>query len=157
MNAEMNPFAGAPQSAGAAGPTSSSKAAQNGISQGAEAAAPPPATGLASLDFELPTRGVLVRFTVPRGEAEITARAFSSDLWQRFWQLALVAFAALLIWSAASWALKGGLAWLAKPAGSTLLICLGLLSVFTLMPLLGLAAMATGCGLKARRHYCQNG
>jgi hypothetical protein len=69
-----------------------------------KAAVPPPATGLASLDFELPTRGVLVRFTVPRGEAEITARAFSGDLWQRFWQLALVAFAALLIWLAASWA-----------------------------------------------------
>jgi hypothetical protein len=35
------------------------------------------------------------------------------------------------------------------------LICLGLLSVFTLMPLLGLAAMATGCGLKVRRHRCE--
>jgi hypothetical protein len=117
--------------------------------------APPPATGLASLDFQLPARGVLYRFTVPRGEAEITARAFSNDLLWRLTAIAAVAVAALIAWLAVRLLRSLSLAWLAKPTGSTLLICLGLLSLCGgLWPGVGLAALVAGCGFKVHCRWC---
>ena len=110
---------------------------------------------MASLDFELPTRGLLYRFTVPRGEAEITARALPRDLLQRLIEIAAVAVVAIVAWLAVRRIDRGSFAWLAEPAGSTLLICLGLLSLCGgLLPLLGLVAVVAGCGLKVRRRWC---
>ena len=116
---------------------------------------PLPATGLASLDFELPTRGLLYRFTVPRGEAQITARAFSGDLLQRLIEIAAVAVVAIVAWFAVRLIRSRSFAWLAKPAGSTLLVCLGLLSLCGgLLPVVGLVAVVAGCGLKVHRRWC---
>ena len=47
-----------------------------------------PATGLASLDIELPTRGIEYLFTTPRGEVEITARSVSAAHVERLLELA---------------------------------------------------------------------
>ena len=113
------------------------------------------ATGLASLDFELPTRGLLYRFTVPRGQSQITARAFSRDLLQRLIEIAAAAVVAIIAWLAVRRIDRGSFAWLAKPAGSTLLVCLGLLSLCGgLLPLVGLVAVVAGCGLKVHRRWC---
>ncbi len=55
--------------------------------------------GLASLDVELPLRGVVYRFTTPGGDAEITARALPSRLLRRVGgAAALVVAVLLLLW-----------------------------------------------------------
>ena len=115
-------------------------------------AAPAAATGLASLDFKLPERGVLYLFTAPRGEAKITAQAVSDGLLRRLIEMALAGVIALAAWFAIRLARSGILARLATPIGSTALICLGLLSFCGgVLPVVGLVAVVAGCGLKVRR------
>ncbi len=58
------------------------------------------AAGLASLDFELPTHGVLYRFTTPRGEVEITARHVSDNLVQRLLGIVETLAVLLVLWLA---------------------------------------------------------
>ncbi len=112
----------------------------------------PPATGLASLDFELPTRGAVYRFTTPRGEQEITARYLSGDVVRRLVELAWVGVAVLVVWFIVGLVRRGRLDWLARPAGSWLLIGLGLFSLLAgLLPVAGLLVIVLGCGLKIRR------
>ncbi len=131
-------------------------AALSGIAaDGRAPAVQPPATGLASLDFELPTRGALYRFTTPRGEVEITAWSFSNDLLRRLVAMAIVAVVALVIGTAARRMDRGRFAWLETRTGSTLLICLGLLSFFGgILPVVGLVAVVAGCGLLVHRRVC---
>jgi hypothetical protein len=113
---------------------------------------PAQATGLASLDFELPTRGVLYRFTTPRGEVEVTARTVSKSLLQRLIEIAVVLVVVLVAWYASRLIGAGTFGWFAGRTGSTLLICLGVLSFCGgALPVLGLAALVTGCGLKVHR------
>ena len=114
------------------------------------------ATGMASLDFELPTGGVLYRFTTPRGDKpEITARNVSNELLIRLGEMAFVVVALLVIWSVAKLARRGGFRWTAQPSGSTVLICVGLLSLCGgVLPVLGLLVAITGCGLKIHRAAC---
>jgi hypothetical protein len=107
----------------------------------------PPAMGLASLDFELPTRGTLYRFTTPQGEVEITAWSLSDDLLRRLVQIAIVAVVGLVVWCVTSLMGRGSFAWLETRTGSALLICLGLLSIFGgILPVVGLLAVVVGCG-----------
>jgi hypothetical protein len=113
---------------------------------------PAVATGLASLDFELPTRGALYRFTTPRGEVEVTARTVSKGLLQRLIEIAVVLAVVLVAWYASRLIGAGPFGWFAGRTGSTLLICLGALSFCGgALPVLGLAALVTGCGLKVHR------
>ncbi len=115
-------------------------------------AAAPPAAGLASLDFQLPRQGALYCFTTPQGEVEITARAVSTELLRRLIEIAVVAAAALVVWFAIKFAQRGGLAWWAGRSGSTLLICLGLLSLCGgVLPVVGLAAVIVGAAAKIQR------
>ncbi|MBU4399765.1 MAG: hypothetical protein KKE86_10575, partial [Planctomycetes bacterium] len=114
-------------------------------------ALPQPA-GLASLDFELPTRGAVYRFTTPRGEQQITARYLSGDVVRRLVELALVGVAVLVTWFIIGMIRRGGFDRLARPAGSWLLIGLGLFSLLAgVLPVAGLLAIVVGCWLKVRR------
>ena len=124
-------------------------------STGGAPAVQPPATGLASLDFELPTRGALYRFTTPRGEVEITARSLADDLLRRLVEIAVVAVVALAVVLAARRIGRGSVAWLKTRSGSTLLICLGLLLFCGgILPVVGLIAVVAGCGLLIHRRVC---
>ncbi len=112
----------------------------------------PQAAGLASLDFELPTRGMIYRFTTPRGEQEITARYLSGDVVRRMVELAWVGVAVFVAWFIVGMIRRGGFDWLARPAGSWLLIGLGLFSLLAgLLPWAGLLVIVVGFGLKVRR------
>jgi hypothetical protein len=109
-------------------------------------------SGLASLEVELPERGVVYDFTVPRGEVEISALATSKDTLNRLGQLGLVAVVILVFAFMLRLAAGGSLGWLAGPVGSTLLICLGVLSLlFGLFMIAGLLAIVSGIVLKIRR------
>jgi hypothetical protein len=141
---------------GAAGSEAGEKSDKSGQATDEDLAgnATVPATqsaGLASLDFEIPQRGLLCRFTVPRGAAQITAQACSSDLLQRLTAMAATIGVALLAWLASRWIRKQERAWLSKPITSTLLICLGLVSLCTFVPVLGLLAVVAGCSLKLQK------
>jgi hypothetical protein len=112
--------------------------------------------GLASLDFTLPNRGALYRFTTPRGDVEITAREASNDLLRRLVELLIVAVVIFLAWLAVKYARRGSFGWLVERTGSTMLICLGLLSFFFgVLPVVGLAAVAAGCVAKLCRKTCK--
>ena len=124
--------------------------------EGRAQAAQQAAAGLASLDFELPadeaSRWTVYRFTTPLGNQEITARNASNDLVRRLVEIGVVAGVLLLAWLVAAVIRRGQLRWLARPIGSTLLVCLGLISLFIgIVPLAGLVALLAGCGLKIRR------
>ena len=126
------------------------KATEAGGSMAVTTPAAAPA-GLASLDFELPTDANLYdlyRFTTPRGEARLTARAVSNSTLARLAWLATVLAAAVLI-CAALWLVgRGGLDWFRHPLGATLLAFAGLVSLCSgVLPLLGLLAVVTGVGL----------
>ena len=114
------------------------------------AAAQSPATGLASLEVAIPTRGREVLFTTPRGDLVITAEAVDARLVDRGTRLAVVLAAVVGCWVLATF---GGLAWrrLGPRAGGLLLILLGLASMLTLtLPLVGMATAVFGCGAVAR-------
>jgi hypothetical protein len=120
--------------------------------RGEQGIAPP--AGLASLDFNLPKHGRVYLFTTPRGEMRITARWFSLDLARRAVEIALALVAAMLVWRVAGRIGGGDFAWLARPAGSWLLVLLGLLSIAGgVLPLVGLALILAGFGLKLRRAF----
>ena len=110
------------------------------------------AAGMASLDFDLPTRGTLYRFTTPLGDQRITARFVSDELVDRSIDGALAVVVLLLLWIASGLIRRGRLHWLATPAASTVLICLGLLSICSgVLPIAGIAAVLLGSGLKIQR------
>ncbi len=122
-------------------------------------AAPPPATGLASLDVDLPERGTLLRFTAPGGDATITGRNVSNDLLRRLIDVGIVAAVLLAAWIVVGLvrrirghrrgAVVDGLA---RPLESWLLIAVGVLMLLGgVLPVAGLAAILAGCGLKLHR------
>jgi autotransporter-associated beta strand protein len=108
------------------------------------AAAVAPA-GMASLDFELPQRGRLYRFTTPRGEVELSARAVSTRFLVRLGSLLAIVVLVLAVHRLVLAARRGGFARLRGRPGAILLAVLGLLSLVTgVMPLAGLACLAVG-------------
>ena len=108
-------------------------------------------TGLASLDVELPLRGAVYRFTTPRGDVEITARSVSNDLMTRLAYALGIVVAVLLVRWLIHFARQGRFNWLNTRAGSTCLICFGLLALFTcIFPLLGLVALVAGVVIKIK-------
>ena len=114
-------------------------------------AAPAAPTGLASLDFALPTdRNLyeLYRFTTPRGDAELTARTVSNSMLTRLESLAGIAAASLLVW-AGFWLIgRGALNCFRRPAGAAVLAIGGFMALCGgLLPLVGLIAMLAGIGL----------
>ncbi|NLF07719.1 MAG: hypothetical protein GX594_07035, partial [Pirellulaceae bacterium] len=112
----------------------------------------PQATGLASLDFTLPARGRVYCFTAPRGDQQITARYVSDDLARRMREAAIVALAVAAFLLIAGMARSGRFDWLVNPAGTWLMLVLGLISLFSgILPGVGIVLIATAVVLKIRR------
>ena len=112
----------------------------------------PAATGLASLDVDLPMRGAVYHFTTPQGDIEITARAVSRTLVQRLGWATVVVMVVLLVIAVAAAARRGRFDWFATWTGCLLLIVAGAISVVLgIAPLLGVIAFAAGGTLAVRR------
>ena len=106
------------------------------------------------MDVTIPQRGVEYRFTTPRGDVEITARAVSTSFSDRLGKLAILAAALLVLWFV--WRRIGGacLAFLASRHASTLLIVLSLVSiVIGIFPVAGLLGLVAGIAIKLRRKF----
>ncbi|MGO9115197.1 MAG: autotransporter-associated beta strand repeat-containing protein [Thermoguttaceae bacterium] len=114
-------------------------------------AAPTAPTGLASLDFELPTDKNLYevfRFTTPRGEAELTARTISNRTLTKLELLAGIVAASLMIWAGFWLIRRGALVWFRRPLGAGLLVIVGVASLCSgVLPFAALIAMLVGIGL----------
>lgn len=102
-------------------------------------------TGLASLDIELPTRGVEFLLTTPRGELEVTARAVANPLIDRAKQLGWIVALLVVAGTLYRAVQKHGLSGLVGRGVATLLILAGLLFVVLgIAPLVALAGIALG-------------
>jgi len=104
--------------------------------------------GLASLDVELPMRGVVYRFTTPGGDAEITARALPNKLVDNATRAAGIVAAILVV--LARVARRGGFRWLVGRAGCWCLIVIGLI-LLLILPVIGLVALVSGIAITVRR------
>jgi hypothetical protein len=119
---------------------------------GGGAAAAGRTLGLVSLDIELPQRGVEYRFTTPRGEVEITARAVSRNMLQTVQRLAICLLGAVVILSVYRLIRGRESALVSNRATSILLIVLGAVSlVGGVMPLAGLLILVIGIGLRIQQ------
>ncbi|MGE0608501.1 MAG: hypothetical protein AB7O62_15505 [Pirellulales bacterium] len=110
-------------------------------------------TGLASLDVAIPTRGLEVSFTTPRGDVEITARAVPRPLFWRLAKLAGLAAALLIVWLV--WGRCGAFCrdCLASRHATTLLIVLSILSILIgIFPIAGLWGLIAGVAIKLRNY-----
>jgi hypothetical protein len=111
-----------------------------------------PATGLASLDVELPRRGTRYQFTTPRGEVVITARPISRKLLDALAPLGIVVFAGIVV--TAFRRLRGPMGRITletQSMVSTIVIVLGVLGLlFGIFPVLGLAAVVASIVWKVR-------
>jgi hypothetical protein len=119
------------------------------------------ATGLASLDFELPnfnrSRWTLYRFTTPRGDEQITGRNVSNDAVLRIVEIVLVAAALVVLWLVIVMVRHGLFHWMMHPAVATLLICFGVISLCGgLAPIVGVIALVAGCGVLVQRWTSPN-
>jgi hypothetical protein len=108
-------------------------------------------TGLASLDFEVPKRGTLYRFTTPGGDVEITARAASGKLLEKLARAVAVLVAAGLVVLLVRHAKRGGLAWLAGPIGCAAMVVLGVVLLVTGFVLASLTLIVLGIVFAVRR------
>jgi len=100
---------------------------------------------LASLDVDLPERGVEFMFTTARGEIEITARAVSAPLAGRLeWLLWIIG--GVIALAIVCWLARRIVPWLVgSQLGAGLLLLAGLLSLlFGLFPVASLTAFAVG-------------
>jgi hypothetical protein len=113
------------------------------------------AAGLASLDVQLPERGRLYRFTTPRGDIALSARAVSHSFLSRLTALAAVAVAIGLIWLLSrdpSRRLASALA--GSRAFGVLLAVLGLVSLLSgVLPIAGLLAVGCGAWIAIRSRF----
>jgi hypothetical protein len=115
--------------------------------------------GLASLDIELPERGVVYRFSTPRGEVQVTARAASNRLIEALERVAgvLVVLAAVAVLR--RWLRSRTFSLHAQAAVSTLMIVAGVLGLLVgVFPLAALVAVIVGVAMKvalffARRRF----
>jgi len=106
--------------------------------------------GLASVDVQLPVRGVVYRFTTPGGDVEITARAVPGKLISGLIYAALILATVLLVLYVVRLARRGGFNWLASRAGSWCLILIGLMTL-VILPVIGLVMLVSGIVIKVRR------
>lgn len=113
----------------------------------------PPAPGyLASLDVELPVRGVEYLFTTPRGETEITAQSISEETLSRWSMIAIIIVAALVIALLARIAAHARSNRALRIATSTALIVLGLALLLTgTTPLYAMLTLGASIALLMRR------
>jgi hypothetical protein len=98
------------------------------------------AAGLSSLDVAIPERGRLYRFSTPRGQIEITARAVESTLVDRAANLIGVVFAMAFLAMAYNLFKRGISRW-----GGLALALLGLVGLMTgILPLAAIVALLVG-------------
>ena len=110
-----------------------------------------PATGLASLDIELPRRGREYLFTTPRGAIEIKARAIAAPHVERLSRL-LVILAVFAGVAAVYQVFRYLNRVLGRRLKASLLTVLGLASLVTfVVPIAGLVSLVTGIVLFFRR------
>ncbi len=103
------------------------------------------ATGFASLDVQLPQRGTEYRFTTPRGDIKIQARAIDDSLWLRLRKLAIVTGLILLVAACVRIIRRVGYGGIVGPKLAILLIVIGLLMlVLGVAPLLGVILILAG-------------
>jgi hypothetical protein len=117
-----------------------------GQAEGGEAALP---AGMASLDVDLPRRGTVYRFTTPRGEVEITARAASLPLIEGLERLGAVIGLVIVVLVVRRFVRNRTLSPRGQGMVSTALIFLGIVGIlFGLFPLAGVAAVIVGIVMK---------
>ncbi len=110
-----------------------------------------PATGLASLDVQFPTRGHEYRFSTPRGDTQIVARALDRPLSDRLLRLVALALSLVLTAFVGRQLKHCRVDAILNPFVCVLLIVVGLsLLVLGIIPLLALAAFVLGCGQLVR-------
>ncbi len=112
-----------------------------------------PPTGLASLDIDVPPRGNVFLFTIPRGETKITAAPVSRDLTDRLINLAIVA--GMILIGVAIYRVGRHLP-VRRATGTMafalLLILVGFLSwLLSILPLYGVIVLIVGVVLLVRR------
>ena len=101
--------------------------------------------GMSSLDVKFAPRGRVYRFTTPRGNAPITARAIATPTFIRFQSLAWVIGMAILALLVGRWLRRGGLTALRGRRGGTILMVLGHACLLTsILPWAGLLAILIG-------------
>ena len=120
--------------------------------------APPPqalpqqATGLASLNFDLPEQGRLYNLVATRGEPEVTGRAIPGDTLDRLVRLALALGAAAVVILLVRLLRRARMPWLANAPITVLSLGLGAVSLVTgVFPVLGAALIGIGLALAIRR------
>jgi hypothetical protein len=113
-------------------------------------AAPP--TGLASLDIELPLRGIEYRFTTPRGEVEITARAAGVSLLDRLGRVIVALVLVALAWVLVRLVRRATLSDQFRRFAPAALIVAGVASLlFGILPIAGVLAIVAGIAVLAAR------
>lgn len=147
--------AGAPQLEAARGPISLGGSFGTTVQPPATQPAMP--SGLTSLDVDIPQVGVLYRFTSPRGEATITARAVSQSFTGALKRLGLAVLIAVVVWliyKAVS--LLAGSAKAGSPLGLVLIV-VGIISLLAgVLPGAGLVLIALGLAARMRRRISQD-
>ena len=112
--------------------------------------------GAASLDVDLPRRGTLVQFTVPRGEVEITARSASMPLIEGLERVGGAAVLVVLIALVRRWLRGREVGLRAQAAVSTALIVLGVVGLaIGVFPVAGLVTVLVGVGMKVRLFFAR--
>ena len=112
--------------------------------------------GLASLDVELPRRGTLYQFTMPRGEAEITARSASMPLIEGLERVAGVVVLVVVIVLVRRWLRGREIGLKTQGTISTVLIILGVVGIaLGIFPVAGLLALAMGVGMKIKLFFAR--
>jgi len=112
--------------------------------------------GLASLDVELPRRGTLYQFTMPRGEVEITARSASLPLIEGLERVAGVVVLVVVIVLVRRWVRGREIGLKTQGTISTVVIILGVIGVaFGIFPVAGLLALAVGVSMKTKLFFAR--
>jgi hypothetical protein len=140
-----------PPSPAIAGHAVAGEQAAQSAGQAGGVAIPAAPSGLASLDFELPTDAnlyQLYRFSTPRGEAELTARTISASAVARLSSVAAIVVALIVLWLAIVLVRRGALGWFGRPLGATLLLLGGIIMLCGgVLPVIALAGIAAGIWL----------
>ncbi|MBE3071021.1 MAG: hypothetical protein IMZ66_12370, partial [Planctomycetes bacterium] len=107
--------------------------------------------GLASLDFELPVRGKVFRFTTPRGDVAVRASAASQPLIEGLVRLAGVAVLVVIVLAARRLLRGQAFSGRAKRALAIAMILLGIAGVlFGVFPVAGVLAFVAGIVMLVR-------
>jgi len=107
------------------------------------------AAGMASLDVQLPARGLVYRFTTPRGDVEVTASAASQPLIEGLQRVGGVAALVIVVLVIRRLARGRSFGLQTQSTLSTVLIVLGIIGMFVgVLPVASLIAIVIGVIMK---------